>query len=372
MLTFYLLFGILYAGSLLWLGAVWKQSHQTTEGKRADLLVSILVPYRNESKNILGILDAVQSLRHRPLQLIFINDQSEDEGPEILKESVKKKFADSFEVILLQSKGEGKKAALETGVEYAKSDILLTTDADCKLPFLWVEYFLDLFEETSTQLVAGPVISKEGTGFIHSFQLVEWASILLVTQAGFTQGNPLMCSGANLAFRKSTFLTVKGYEGNRSHLSGDDEFLLKKISTHYGSASVKYLNHINALVYTKPENSWGSLFSQKIRWASKWKMHKQATHQLAAVLPVAIQLVFISSPILLCFGIVGFLSFLLLWSMKLGAEYMVLGTVLKTFEVNKKITVFLKVGLIHPFYIVRVAVGAILGKFEWKGRNSFD
>jgi hypothetical protein len=118
--------------------------------------------------------------------------------------------------------------------------------------------------EAEVHLVAGPVISSGQSGFFDRFQQIEWASILLVTQAGFSLGNPIMCSAANMAFRKSSFLQVNGFEGNDHIPTGDDEFLLKKTVRHFGAVSARYMNDRNVLVKTRPHAKWSELFSQRI------------------------------------------------------------------------------------------------------------
>ena len=129
---------------------------------------------------------------------------------------------------LIRSAGSGKKAALQSGVHAAKTDLILTSDADCRWKSSWPQQMKAPFSNSSVQLVAGPVLTEKSDGFLAGFQLLDWASILLLTGFSFAQKKPLMCSGANLAFRKSAFLRVFGYAGNEHWLSGDDEFLLKK------------------------------------------------------------------------------------------------------------------------------------------------
>ena len=48
----------------------------------------------------------------------------------------------SLPLKVLRSKEEGKKAALSIGVAVAQYDIILTTDADCRLSSNWVKQML--------------------------------------------------------------------------------------------------------------------------------------------------------------------------------------------------------------------------------------
>jgi poly-beta-1,6-N-acetyl-D-glucosamine synthase len=88
MLTFYLLFGIVYGLLLLLLGKTWKEKPHIFPEKKEFEQVTILIPYRNEKHNIASIFHQVPSLTYRPLQVIFINDQSNDGGQEQLEKLI--------------------------------------------------------------------------------------------------------------------------------------------------------------------------------------------------------------------------------------------------------------------------------------------
>jgi cellulose synthase/poly-beta-1,6-N-acetylglucosamine synthase-like glycosyltransferase len=368
MLTFYLLFGIVYGLLLVLLDKTWSQKPIEFLKNREPELVTILVPYRNEEPNIPVLFGQILGLFHRPLQVVFVNDHSEDAGKMKLEELIQTVADDHLEILSMDSSGEGKKAALKSGLDKSIGSIVLTTDADCFLPRDWVEEMISPFAKDSTMMAAGPVLPKGDHGFFQNFQQIEWASILLVTQAGFYFQSPIMCSAANMAYRKSAFLEVDGYQGNENYLSGDDEFLLKKMVKKYGPESVVYERE--NLVYTQPQSSWNKLFSQRIRWASKWKSHQSLFHMLAAILPVAVQVIFLLSFSLLFEGIAGILIFAVVWFLKIYFEFRTLGKVLGSFGIRPHFFWFSCTGIVHPIYVLVSALGALFVKFEWKGRYS--
>lgn len=59
-------------------------------------------------------------------------------------------------------------------------------------------------------------------------QEVEQITLMLITGAGITSRIHDIANGANMAFRKSAFRDVNGYEGNMQYASGDDMFLIEK------------------------------------------------------------------------------------------------------------------------------------------------
>lgn len=368
MLTFYLLFGIVYGLLLVLMDKTWSQKPIEFPKNGESELVTILVPYRNEEPNIPVLFDQIIGLYHRPLQVVWINDHSDDGGKKVLEALIHSHEEEHLDFVLADSEGEGKKAALKTGIDNAFGTIIMTTDADCYLPKDWVEVMLKPFADDRTKMVGGPVLTKGSNGFFQNFQQIEWASILLVTQAGFYLKSPIMCSAANMAYRKSAFLEVDGYQGNENYLSGDDEFLLKKMTKKYGPESVVYQKE--NLVYTQPQTTWKNLFYQRIRWASKWKAHQSFAHSFAAVLPIAVQVIFLGSFFLLFAGTPGLAVFAVIWYLKIYFETHTLGNVLRSYSVRPNFIWFLSTGIFHPMYVLICGIGALFVKFEWKGRYS--
>lgn len=335
-------------------------------------MVSLLVSFRNE-KDILGyFFECIISLSYRNLEVLFINDHSNDGGNEVLQGLIDNHPSLPFPVYILENKGIGKKAAIDTGIASAQADLIFCTDADCRVPENWIENKLGHFENPKVKMVGGPVMTSGQKGFFQKFQQIDWASILLVTKAGFEINSPLMCSAANLAYRKSAFLAVEGYQGNDMILSGDDEFLLKKFVKKFGPESVVYQNHMEDLVYTQPQQNWRSLFDQRSRWASKWNTHGSFNHLLGSIIPVLFQFVFLSSFLLMVIGALDLWVFIFIWIAKVGSERIVLGKVLQQYGIKHHFFWFFLVSVFHPFYVIIIVFRILFFKNEWKGRRVFS
>ena len=108
-----------------------------TSGSRGTLgpldlgpLVSIIVPLRNEESTLEPLYRSVADVMDRhelSFELIFIDDGSWDESPEILRELVTQ---DSRVQALRLRRNFGKAAALATGFRAASSEWVVTLDAD--------------------------------------------------------------------------------------------------------------------------------------------------------------------------------------------------------------------------------------------------
>ena len=367
MISFYLIWGLGYLALLFWLSQKWPDSPFPGSDSTQSLPVTLIIPFRNEAANAEKLISSLSELSSSTIEILLVDDHSED-GSLVLFQSLVKGHK---HIQVLQSPGVGKKAALDFAISTAKSELILTSDADCVFQSGWVDQMRAPFSDPEIQLVSGPVVSAASPkSLFASFQQLEWCSILLLTQFGFAQRNPLMCSGANLAFRKSAFEAVKGYEGNAHFLSGDDEFLLKKIVMRFGSKSSKYLPFSEALVTTSAQDSWRSLIRQRIRWAGKWKLHRDWLHSFAAILAFLSQWVWLGSWVVVCFFSYPVALLLMVFSLKIVAEKLALGKVAKHLGVKIAPWTFLFTSLAHPVYVVLVAIGSWSGNVTWKGRKS--
>lgn len=328
--------------------------------------VSLIIPFRNESHNAEELFRQLAKVTEDVSEILLINDQSEDDSRDIFLRQAEK----NERIKIWDSPGIGKKAAVEFGVAKAKGLIILVSDADCFLSETWIKKMLEPFSDAKVQLVAGPVLSKvERIGFFDCFQQIEWASILLMTQFFFRIHRPLMCSAANLAYRKKAFVSLGGYSGNADIASGDDEFLLKKIVKKYGAAACHYQIDRSALVLTRPQEDFFALINQRMRWAGKWRQKSSILHWITPVVFALFQAIWISSMCLPFFGGIYILLFLGVWGVKVGGESLVLGKVLRSLGKKLPISDFIKTSFFHPFYVISTVSGVFFWKFVWKGRS---
>ncbi|GGF19567.1 glycosyltransferase [Echinicola rosea] len=367
----FLLFAALavYLLALVVLSSKWKKIKAAKDPAQGgvDYPVTLLVPFRNEGRNIAGLLRNLADLSYPNLQIILIDDHSEDGGAEQVEEWISSEKKHNFN--LISSQGRGKKAAIEEGVVMANANIILTTDADCALSADWVQNMLRAFDDPTVQMVAGPVMTKGGHTIFESFQQIDWSSILLLTNFFFSVKKPIMCSAANMGYRKEVFYHVKGYLGNHENLSGDDSFLLEKVYRRFGPQAIRYLPESDVLVKTNPARGLKGFLSQRARWASKWNKHQFWQNAGGAVLSALLSLASIGSVLLLMSGTAGVGMFALYWFLKLIFEYSVLGRVLKTYEIRPSIGYFVVASICHPMYVVVVAFLSFFAKSSWKGRK---
>jgi glycosyltransferase involved in cell wall biosynthesis len=100
------------------------------KGSHSNQIVSIVVPLYNEQENIrplyTRLTDVLNRLR-QPYELIFVDDGSRDQTPEILDEIYQQ---DGRVCVLPLRRNFGQAAALQAGFDFAQGDIIISMDGD--------------------------------------------------------------------------------------------------------------------------------------------------------------------------------------------------------------------------------------------------
>jgi hyaluronan synthase len=95
-------------------------------------LISIVVPAKNEEKNIRNCVQSCLDQTYEKKEVIIVNDGSTDRTGEILDEMRKENRTETFHILHL-SKSVGKKKAVEAASEIARGEIYAFMDSDCDM-----------------------------------------------------------------------------------------------------------------------------------------------------------------------------------------------------------------------------------------------
>ncbi|MEA3451434.1 MAG: glycosyltransferase, partial [Bacteroidota bacterium] len=268
--TFYFFFVGLLTFGWLKLKSYKKNNNKNNNSSKT----SIIIAFRNEEKNLPFIVEDIanQNYPKNYFEVIFVNDHSEDNSVKILEELIKEK--NNFRILELNNY-KGKKQALKHGINNSTGDLIVTTDADCRMQKKWLSTICNYYSSIDAKMIVCPVLytTKKPLLSFGNFQALEFLSLTASTIGSIGINKPLMCNGANLAFEKKTF--QKFSNPTKEEIpSGDDTFLLFNINKKY-HRKVKYLKNKHAIVTTKPAKNLSVFFNQRIRWASKTKYYKQ-------------------------------------------------------------------------------------------------
>src|SRR5690554_2998749 len=192
---------------------------------------SVVVPFRDEAKNLPLLLQTIEKLNYpsEMFEIIFVDDDSTDNSKKYIEEVIK---TTAFSIRIIQNKrtsNSPKKDAISEAIKNSNFEWIVTTDADCNLPKNRLKTFDTFIQKSNSVMVCGPVLYKSNGSFLEDFQQLDGLSLLAVTIGSFGLKNPLLCNGANLAYKKDAFFKVNGFSGNENIASGDDIFLLEKM-----------------------------------------------------------------------------------------------------------------------------------------------
>ncbi len=330
---------------------------------------SILIPARNEEKNISACLQSIKQLNYPAhlFDVILIDDFSEDTTVATANQFERVKVI-ALKEVLKEKINSYKKKAIELGVEKATGNFIVTTDADCIVPPNWLLNFACIIEEQPTVFIAAPVAMKEESSFIKLFQSLDFLTLQGITGASVGAGFHSMCNGANLCYSKEAFYKVNGFKDVDHIASGDDMLLMHKLYSQFPT-QVHYCKATDSIVLTNPVETIAEFFRQRIRWASK--ADKYDDKRIFWVL----LLLYLLNVFLLVLFIGGIFNSSL-WILLAGSllfktivELIFLMPVAGFFQKEKLMLWF---PLAQPFHIVYTIIAGWLGKFgsyEWKGRK---
>lgn len=332
--------------------------------------ISIIVPFRNEEKNILNIYNSLtaQNYPTEKYEIIFVDDSSNDNSLNLLKNLQKKENVSIHSVPKDYSKNAHKKRAIRFGIEKSSGEIIVTTDADCIHKKDWLRNLLKFMDE-KTGFVSGPVEFISNSNLFSKMQRLEFAG-LVITGAGLIgSNNPIICNAANIAYRKKAFEEVNGFTYQMSLSSGDDELLMQKIhrDTDY---KIKFALDKNAIVSTEANPTIKEFYHQRKRWASKGLFYGDNLLLLKLVLIFLFYLSLIIQPILTIVLSAKFLiSFIISFLIKISSEYLILkkGTAL-LFD-SKILKSFILTEILQVPYILISGFMGMFGNLVWKDRK---
>jgi biofilm PGA synthesis N-glycosyltransferase PgaC len=257
---------IAYSSLIYW---IWKgfrqgQNHQLSPAESFPPSISIVIAARNEAS---GIQKCVSSILNNDFpshlfEIIIIDDHSTDQTYDLAASFQ----SANLKVFRLPDGITGKKAAIQFGVNQTKNEIILCTDADCEVEKSWISSHLHAYKNENLAFCTGIVLPKQLGPTLFNFQWLDFASTMVITANGIFRKQYYLANGANMSFRKSAFLAIRGFEQNKDRASGDDIFLIQNLANQHG---IGFISSPFSKVCTKSEATWKDFFVQRKRWATK-------------------------------------------------------------------------------------------------------
>ena len=322
-------------------------------------IVSVVIAARNEEKNL---PDLIQDLVNQEypldqLEVIIVDDRSTDSTAKILIEAAENYAVVKYiRVETLSTEMTPKKHALTLGIEMAKGDVILSTDADCRVGKLWVSGMAySVIQQDSISIGYSKVA---GESFFERIQMLDFLGIITANAGAGGWGHFWSGTGQNLAYKKSDFETIGKFEPVKDKISGDDMYLVQSISKlKRGIINID----ANTFVTTSAMPAFLDFINQRVRWSSNSKDNAMKSHLFFAFLSSAF---LCNSTLLLSFlfGYSWFFAFSLKFILEGSAVF--LGGKLFNTKVNP--IVYVSWALAQPIYIPVVGLMGLQNRYTWK------
>ena len=190
-------------------------------------LISIVVPAKNEEKNIRNCVQSCLNQTYKNKEIIVVNDGSTDKTGEVLDEMRKENRTSNFRILHL-SKSVGKKRAVEAASEIARGEIYAFMDSDCDMTFDAVEKAAKIFHndrKLGALTCHGRVRDAQRGNTIEKFQQVYIdISCRSIKAAESSFKSVTCCSGSLSFYRRVAIQDFIHYWANDRFLGIDFKF----------------------------------------------------------------------------------------------------------------------------------------------------
>jgi len=216
--------------------------------------VSIIVPAYNEEKCLGKTIESLIEVDYPNKEIIVVDDGSTDRTYEIARS-----YRNQGVTALYRPNG-GKAAALNYGLLFAKSEIIVCVDADSIIERTAIRELVKEFHDPKVGGVSGNIKVLNRNNFLTQCQALDYIlGINIIRRAFAIFGVTLVVPGALGAFHRE-ILTGCGFY--------DPDTLVEDFDTTVKALKAKRVVHasLSALAYTEAPETVSDLIKQRLRW----------------------------------------------------------------------------------------------------------
>jgi cellulose synthase/poly-beta-1,6-N-acetylglucosamine synthase-like glycosyltransferase len=350
--------------TLFFLTGLWRLNRPSAPAPSSWPTVSVIIAARNEERTLPHLLHDLlqQDYPSDRLEIVVADDRSTDGTPNIIDE-IQQQFPQVRGLHITKSNPSmtPKKYALTKALEVATGEIILATDADCRVKPTWVSSMVKEFTPDTGIVVGFSAIDTTQKSFFVRYQAVDFLGLMAANAGAIGWGRNWSGSGQNLAYRRKNFEAIHGFLPVAHQVSGDDMYLVQAISRQ---ARLRFNVNPESFVTTAPVPRVTTFLAQHIRWASN---SRKALH---------------SDPLFLTFLVTAFLCNTLLlfglvfhnwwpwvtisFGVKFTLDALVVFTGAQRFDQTVDPAAYCAWNVAQPVYIPLVGLLGLAGKFKWK------
>ena len=364
---------IIYCAGLFWFLAGLKRDVPCLHDDKP--MVSVVVAARNEARTIGRLLADLhrQTYPSDKMEIIIAEDRSDDNTADVVTSWIERDSRIRLVPVRSEEPGlSAKKNAMQTGIDASGGDIILTTDADCRVRPGWVASMVACFGP-DVGMVIGFSQIMTGTGRLRLFekiQALDFLALMTSARGSANQERAQAASGQNLAYRREAFHDAGGFRPIGHRISGDDVLLLQLLrrKTRW---KVRFAAGEESFNQSPPEPDLRSYLNQRTRWASngiyQFKLNKWFFLYVLNTYVINL-LILVTVPWLVISGIFPAVT-LFCYGLKGLCEWMLLSRGCDLFRRTDLLTAFPAWCLFQVPYVVFVGLAGTVGRFSWKGRK---
>jgi len=347
----YLLFipiAVLYVVLIAIFTVGWRRTpeYKTADGIQRGLYkIAVIVPFHNEAEHIERLLRSLSCQSYPEFELILVDDHSTDSTCELINTYL----SFFYKSKLITATHRGKKAALKEGILLTDADLIITTDADCEVHPDWVKTIASFYATQETDLIICPVRYKteKETNFEY-MQQIEFATLVGSGGGAAGAGMPVMCNGANLSFKKNSWMHCMS-DLKPGLVSGDDMFLLQAMKKR--GYTIRFLKSAQAFVATSPSDSLKNFLKQRTRWSAKSPAYTDGQIIITALAVAGISFAQLSSFAILLFDFSYWPLTLTVFTVKFLPDLFFFKTIHRFFLLPFTILRFFLLAVFYPVYV---------------------
>lgn len=330
--------------------------------------VTVLIAARNEAERIHYTIEDIlaQNYPKHLTEIIIVDDHSTDSTAQIIST-----YADKGVKLLQLNEAQPlnsyKKKAIAKAIGISTGDLMVTTDADCRMGSNWLSSIVGFYEAEQPVMISSPVSYFEETSTFERMQTLEFLFLIGIGASFISNNRASTCNGANFAYRKDVFNEVGGFTGIDELASGDDELLLQKVAVRYQNR-IGFLKLRDAIVYTHAKHTLKEFLQQRRRWASKSTKYKDKKVVAFAVSIWLFNVSIVINAFLGFYNVRFFQLFLIQFALKTIFEVAFLLPIISFFKRVGLVVLLPILSPLHSIYLVYVGLIGNTKKYMWKGR----
>lgn len=228
--------------------------------------VTVLIPAHNEETVIVQTVTSVLLSDLTDIHVIVVDDGSSDKTLELLQSN----FGRNAAVQIIHQVNRGKAAALNNALSHAKTDIVVTIDADTEIEPDAIRHLLRHFSDPRVGAVAGNVKVGNRSRWLTRWQALEYITSQNMEKRAFDLLNCItVVPGALGAWRKEAIEAVGGITADTVAEDADLTIAIRRLGWR-----VTYDEY--SVAWTEAPETAGALIRQRFRWTfgtlqSFWK-----------------------------------------------------------------------------------------------------